>query len=148
MPFSSSDTFHFKLFCLVILFTIVFTFSFLVAKYQLGHCWMYFILDFFSLCSIILYKKKLIPFCSEKLDWNNEFQKLMPLNRKNETCKYYEQVWDAWFSLFLYRCELLLWDFVARKERPLHKWQILGSTSWKIELKVPYDAATFSITLL
>ena len=32
------DTFHFKLFWLVILFTIVFTFSFLVTKYQLGDC--------------------------------------------------------------------------------------------------------------
>ena len=35
-----------KLFCLVILFTIAFTFPFLVTKYQLRHCWMYFILDF------------------------------------------------------------------------------------------------------
>ena len=51
------DTFHFKLFWLVILFTIVFTFSFLVTKYQLGDCWMYFILDFHSLCRSFCRKK-------------------------------------------------------------------------------------------
>ena len=57
--FISSDTFHFKLFCLVILFTIVFTFPFLVRKYQLGHCWMCFILDFRSLCRSFCRKKKM-----------------------------------------------------------------------------------------
>ena len=45
--FISSDTFH-----LVILFSYfiyyTFTFPFLVAKYQLEHCWMYFVLDFRS----------------------------------------------------------------------------------------------------
>ena len=35
-------------YCLGFLFTIVFTFPFLVTKYWLGHSWMYFILDFRS----------------------------------------------------------------------------------------------------
>ena len=56
--FISSDTFHFKLFCLVILFFLGFTFPFLVTKYHLGHCWMYFILDFCSLCRSFCRKKK------------------------------------------------------------------------------------------
>ena len=56
--FISSDTFHFKLFCLVILLSLGFTFPFLVTKYHLGHCWMYFILDFCSLCRSFCRKKK------------------------------------------------------------------------------------------
>ena len=59
MLFISSDTFHFKLFCLVILFTIVFTFPFLVTKYQLGHSWMYFLLDFRSLRRSFCTKKNM-----------------------------------------------------------------------------------------
>ena len=58
--FISSDTFHFKLFCLVILFSLGFTFPFLVTKYQLGHCWMYYILDFCSLRRSFCRKKKKI----------------------------------------------------------------------------------------
>ena len=70
MLFISSDTFHFKLFCLVILFTTVSTFPFLVTKCQLGHCWMYSILDFRSLCRSFCRKKKKIYSVSRSVDPN------------------------------------------------------------------------------
>ena len=56
--FIFSDTFHLKLFCLVILLILVFTFPFLVTEYQLGHRWMCFVLDFRSLCRSFCRKKK------------------------------------------------------------------------------------------